>query len=296
MKIGFIGLGIMGHPMFLNIARKHDDEVFCTDISTESALKIAEEAQALGAKASAVPGNLELAEKADVIISMVPRSEDSLAVYREILPALGPGKICIDMSTIDPEVSVEIAGFVRETGAEYADAPVVKSQAAAVAGKLGIYVGSTPELFEQIRPILSYMGETILHLGENGRGLVMKICHNALVSQIQNGVNETSELARRNGIDARTYVRAIAAGGGQNAYLDNHVEMLAENEFPAAFTIQNAAKDVHICLDLAARTGLLMPGEENAVKVFDKAMEMGFAKEDWAATVKAYRELAEEGL
>ncbi len=294
MKIGFIGLGIMGHPMFLNIAKKHDDAVFCTDIVFDNAVKIAEEAKAFGAQAEAVFGNRKLAEVSDLIISMVPRSEDSLAVYREILPALGPGKTCIDMSTIDPAVSVEIAGFVKESGAEFADAPVVKSQAAAIAGKLGIYVGSSPELFEKIRPVLSYMGEKILYLGENGRGLVMKICHNALVSQIQNGVNETSELARRNGIDARLYVEAIAAGGGQNAYLDNHVDMLAENEFPASFTLQNAAKDMNICMDLAARTGLSMPGEENVLKVYRKALEMGLQKEDWGATVKAYRELTGE--
>lgn len=291
MKIGFIGLGIMGTPMFLNIAKKHDDRVYCTDIVFENAEKAALSARESGAEAEAVKDNLTLAEKADLIITMVPKSEDSRSVYQGILPALGPGKTCIDMSTIDPYVSQEIAAFVSETGAEFADAPVVKSRAAAEAGKLGIYVGSTDELFEKIRPVLSYMGEQILHLGGNGKGLVMKICHNALVSQIQNGVNETSELALRNGIDARTYTRAIAAGGGQNAYLDNHVEMLAENDFPASFSLQNAAKDMNICMDLAARTGLPMPGEENVLRVYKKALEMGLQKEDWGATVKAYREL-----
>ena len=294
MKIGFIGLGIMGMPMFLNIAKKHDDAVFCTDIVQENAKKAAEEARHLGADASFCPDNLSLAKNADIIISMVPKSEDSKKVYLGILPALRSGKICIDMSTIDPAVSQEIAGFVKETGAEFADAPVVKSRAAAEAGNLGIYVGASEELYERILPVLSYMGSTVLYLGPNGSGLVMKICHNALVSQIQNGVNETSELARRNGIDARTYVQAIAAGGGQNAYLDNHVNMLAENEFPASFTLQNAAKDVRICMELAKRTGILMPGEENVTRVYDKALEMGLQKEDWGATVKAYRELCGE--
>ena len=294
MKIGLIGLGIMGRPMFLNIAKKHDDMVFCTDIVPEAAHSAAAEAVSLSARAEALPDNISLAKAADVIITMVPKSADSEAVYREILPVLGPGKICIDMSTIDPAVSKEIAAFVQETGAEFADAPVVKSRAAAEAGLLGIYVGATDALFEKIRPILSYMGAKILHLGPNGSGLVMKICHNALVSQIQNGVNETSELALRNGIDARSYAEAIAAGGGQNAYLDNHVEMLAKNEFPPSFTLQNAAKDVHICLDLAERTGLPMPGEENVVRVYDEALEMGLAKEDWGATVKAYRKISDQ--
>ena len=294
MKIGFIGMGIMGAPMFLNIAKKHDDEVFCTDLFPEAAKKAAAEAIEAGGRATALPDNRTLAKTADIIITMVPKSEDSEKVYREILPELQSGKCCIDMSTIDPAVSVRIAAFVKESGADFADAPVVKSCAAAEAGKLGIYVGAEKETYEKILPILSYMGEKILYLGENGSGLVMKICHNALVSQIQNGVNETSELARRFGIDARTYAEAIRAGGGQNAYLDNHVEMLAENEFPASFTVQNAAKDVHICMEMAERAGLPMPGEENAVKVFDKALSMGLQKEDWGATVKAYRKIAEE--
>ena len=294
MKIGLIGLGIMGTPMFLNIAKKHNDQVFCCDIRPEAAEQAADEARKLGADARALPDSLSLAEAADLIITMVPKSEDSRSVWESILPALGPGKIGIDMSTIDPEVSVEIAKIVQERGAEFADAPVVKSKAAAEQGKLGIYVGCREALFDKICPVLSYMGAEVLRLGENGAGLVMKICHNALVSQIQNGVNETVTLAGRFGIDAKTYAHAISMGGGQNAYLDNHVTMLQENEFPASFTVQNAAKDVHICMDLAGRIGLPMPGEENAVRVFDEALRLGLGIEDWGATVKAYRKLAEE--
>ena len=98
---------------------------------------------------------------------------------------------------------------------------MVKSKAAAIAGKLGIYVGCDASLYEKIRPILLYMGENVIRMGENGAGLVMKICHNALVSQIQNGVNETATLAAANGIDILTFAEAISYGGGQNSYLDN---------------------------------------------------------------------------
>ena len=154
MKIGFIGMGIMGAPMFVNIAKKHDDAVYCADLFIEAAEKAAAEANAAGGNAEALPDNFSVARAADVIITMVPKSEDSEKVYREILPVLGPGKTCIDMSTIDPAVSTAIAAFVKETGADFADAPVVKSRAAAEAGKLGIYVGAAPETFEKIRGIL----------------------------------------------------------------------------------------------------------------------------------------------
>ena len=294
MKIGFIDLGIMGMPMCVNIAKKHADYVYCTDMNFDRAEETANEGNAAGGHVTALPDNLSVAEVSDVIITMVPKSEDSRSVYEELLPVLGTGKTCIDMSTIDPAVSVEIAEMVKATGARFADAPVVKSQAAAIAGVLGIYVGADEETYQQILPILSYMGEKIFHLGGNGSGLVMKICHNALVSQIQNGVNETMTLASRFGIAPGVFAEAVKAGGGQNAYLDGHQKMFEEDSYPAAFTVRNAAKDVHICLDMAERAGLPMPGEENAASVFDKAMEMGLDGEDWAATIKAYRRRSEE--
>ncbi|MCR4709571.1 MAG: NAD(P)-dependent oxidoreductase [Clostridiales bacterium] len=283
MKIGFAGLGIMGESMAENIIKKHDDEVFVFDIVKEKTDKLA----ALGG--IACESLKELAERSDVFISMVPKSEHSRAVYTEILPVLKEGKTCIDMSTIDPNVSVEISEMVKKNGAEFIDAPVVKSKPAAIAGKLGIYVGGSEETYEKMRPILLYMGENVIRLGDNGKGLVMKICHNALVSQIQNGVNETSTLAGLNGIDILTFAKAISYGGAGNWYLDSKKDVLAKEDYTTAFSIENEHKDVHICLDLAKACGFSMPGEENAVRVYDEAMDKGLGKEDFSATIKVVR-------
>ena len=283
MKIGFAGLGIMGESMAENIIKKHDDTVYVFDIVKEKTDKLA----ALGG--TPCESLKEMADKADVFISMVPKSEHSRTVYTEILPVLKEGKICIDMSTIDPNVSVEISEMVKKTGAEFIDAPVVKSKPAAIAGKLGIYVGGSQETYEKMRPILLYMGENVIRLGDNGKGLVMKICHNALVSQIQNGVNETSTLAGLNGIDILTFAEAISYGGAGNWYLDSKKDVLSKEDYTTAFSIENEHKDVHICLDLAKSCGFSMPGEENAVRVYDKAMEMGIGKEDFCATIKVVR-------
>lgn len=289
MKIGFVGLGIMGESMCENIIRKHDDQVFLFDVIKEKVDKLSK----IGGVAC--NSSKEVAENADVFISMVPKSEHSRAVYEEILPALCKGKTCIDMSTIDPAVSVEIAGKVKATGAEFIDAPVVKSKPAAIAGKLGIYVGGSEEAYQQMRPILLYMGENVIRLGDNGKGLVMKICHNALVSQIQNGVNETSSLAKLNGIDILTFAEAISYGGAGNWYLDSKKDVLAKEDYTTAFSIENEHKDVHICLNLAKECGFSMPGEENAARVYDKAMEMGIGKEDFCATIKVVRAGHEDG-
>lgn len=284
MKIGFIGLGIMGESMCENIVRKHDDIVYVFDYVEEKVTLLASK----GAVACA--NSVEVAQQTDVIISMVPKSEHSKSVYTEILPVLNNGKICIDMSTIDPSVSVEIAGMVQKTGAAFLDAPVVKSKPAAVAGKLGIYVGGDAAVYEKVKPILAYMGENIIHMGDNGKGLVMKICHNALVSQIQNGVNETAALAEANGIDIMTFAQAISYGGGQNFYLDSKKEPISREDYTTAFSVENMAKDVHICMELAKECGVSMPGEANAVRVYDEAMKAGYGREDFCATVKIVRE------
>jgi 3-hydroxyisobutyrate dehydrogenase len=283
MKIGFIGLGIMGESMCENIVRKHNDTVYCYDHKPSQNEKLA----AIGAVPCA--DEIEIAKRADVIITMVPTSAHSRDVYTKILPFLGPGKTCVDMGTIDPPASVEIAETVKKTGAEFIDAPVLKSKPAAIAGKLNILVGGSDEAFEAMKPILLYMGEHVMHLGGNGTGLVMKICHNALLSQIQNGVNETATLAAKMGIDIRTFAQAISYGGAGNSYLTSKLENLANEDYTTAFSVQNEHKDVHICLNMAKEIGFPMPGEENVARVYDRALEMGLGKEDLSATIKVVR-------
>lgn len=283
MKIGFIGLGIMGESMSENIVKKHDDQVYVFDF-------VKEKVDQLAAKgAQPCQSSLELAKASDVIITMVPKSEHSRAVYTEILEALDNTKTCIDMSTIDPSVSVEISEMVKKTGAAFLDAPVVKSKPAAEAGKLGIYVGGDEEACEKMRPILLYMGEHVKRMGTNGKGLVMKICHNALVSQIQNGVNETIALAGKNGISVSEYAEAISYGGGQNFYLDSKKGVIEAEDYTTAFSVENMAKDIDICMKLAEETGIAMPGGQNACNVYKKALESGYGKEDFCATIKVVK-------
>ena len=284
MKIGFIGLGIMGEAMCRNIVRKNEDPVYVFDFVQEKVDLLVKEG------AIACLNSREVAEKADMIITMVPKSEHSRAVVNEVLPVLSETKIYVDMSTINPDVSVELSEMVKKTGADFLDAPVVKSRPAAEAGKLGIYVGGSEEGYQKILPVLSYMGENIIRMGDNGKGLIMKICHNALVSQIQNGVNETSALAAKNGIDILTYAEAISYGGGQNFYLDSKKNAIANEDYPTAFSIANMHKDVHICLNLAKQSELAMPGEENAAGVYDEAMEKGYGPEDFCATIKVVKD------
>lgn len=284
MKIGFIGLGIMGESMAENIVKKHNDKVYVFDF-------VKEKVDMLASK-GAIPceNSIELAKNSDVIISMVPKSEHSRAVYEGIIDVLDDTKTCIDMSTIDPSVSVEISKMVKAKGAGFIDAPVVKSKPAAIEGTLGIYVGGDEKTYEAMKPILSYMGCNIIRMGDNGKGLVMKICHNALVSQIQNGVNETITLAKANGISIPEFTKAVSYGGAANWYLDGQAGKLDAEDYTTAFSIENMAKDVSICVNLARECGVKMPGEENALNVYTRALEKGMGKEDFRATIKVVRE------
>lgn len=283
MKIGFIGLGIMGESMCENIIKKHNDTVYCFDINRKQVEKLSD----LGA----VPceSSVQVIQSCDLVISMVPKSEHVRAIYSELMPYIEKGKICVDMSTIDPSVSVEIANQIKAKGGQFADAPVVKSKPAAIAGTLGILVGCDEELFPIIEPILRYMGATVIRMGGNGKGLVMKICHNTLVGQIQNGVNETMNLAVKMGIDIDDYTAAIAAGGGQCFYLDGQHENLKNENWTTAFSLENMHKDIGICERLSKEIGFPMPGMENVKAVYDKGMENGIGKEDFRATYKVVR-------
>jgi 3-hydroxyisobutyrate dehydrogenase len=283
MKIGFIGLGIMGESMCANVVKKHNDTVYCSDLNKDQVRKLA----ALGA----VPceNNVEVAEKADVIISMVPTSKNVSDLYHELLPYITEGMICIDMSTIDPSVSVEISKEVKEKGAQFADAPVVKSKAAAIDGTLGVLVGCDESLYPVIEPILRYMGTTVIRMGENGKGLVMKICQNTLVGEIQNGVNETLLMALHYGISVDNFAAAVAAGGANCAYMAVQKDKLKNEDYSVAFSFENMNKDIHICERMAADAGMEMPGMQNVKRVFEKGMAAGLAKEDFRATYKVVR-------
>ena len=221
---------------------------------------------------------------------MVPRSEHLTGVYDEILPAIDETKICIDMSTVDPSVSVATAKRVEARGGRFADCPVVKSKPAAIAGTLGIYAGCSEALFEEIRPILLYMGCNVKRMGDVGSGITMKICHNALVAQIQNGVNETLALACKCGISPGDFAEAISYGGGQNFYLDGQWRNLAAENWETAFSMENMHKDLGICMALSEEKGFPMPGAANAKAVYDEGIQKGLGKLDFRATYKIVKE------
>ena len=284
--LGFIGLGTMGESMSENLINKSGHSVVVYDINQSQVNKMVE----LGAeKGTSIT---DIGNKSDIIFIMVPRSEHVKSVIQELLPELKEGKIVIDMSTIDVSMSKEVAGMVKETGADFLDAPVVKSKPAAISGELGIYVGGSEQSYHLVKPLLSCMGKGIIHLGENGRGISMKIAHNMLVGQIQNGVNEMLVLTEKAGIAIDDVVEAISYGGGQNFYLDSKKDTIKDQDFTPKFSFENMNKDIGLALTMAKELGIQLPGAELIKDVYAKGMESELGTEDFSASIKVVKENA----
>ena len=276
MKVGFIGLGIMGLPMATNISKKYEligYDVVKKDVPFRWASSYK-----------------EVVDFSDVVITMVPKNEHMISVYTELLKHSVKGKIFIDMSTIAPQVSLDMSVKVKEAGATLLDAPVVKSQPAAIKGELGIYVGGDFETYKKVEEILLCMGKNIIYMGENSKGLVMKILHNMLVGEIQNGVNEVMTIAKSLNMNIDDVKTAISYGGGQCFYLDTKAENIKNEVFPTAFSVENMNKDVHFAKELASSLFLNLNGLNNVVNVYEKAMDEGYAKEDFSASFKVVKE------
>ena len=272
MKIAFIGLGIMGMPMATNISKKYD--LIGYDIfKKETPFRFASSYK-------------ECVDFADVIISMVPNNDNMLELFNEIKPYFKKGQIWIDMSTISPATNVKVANELEGTGVSLLDCPVVKSQPAAVKGELGIYVGGEKEVYEKIRPILECMGKNIIYMGNHGSGLQMKILHNALVGEIQNGVNEILGLAKKLGLDQKEVVEAFNYGGASCFYLDTKSNNIITNTYPTAFSVSNMNKDIHFAKEMASSVNADCYCLNHVVEIYEKAMDKGLAKEDFSASYK----------
>jgi 3-hydroxyisobutyrate dehydrogenase-like beta-hydroxyacid dehydrogenase len=279
MNVGFIGLGIMGESMCENIL-KRNFPTWVYDIDPTKMQKMKD----LGA--SPCKSVADIADHANYIIIMVPNSIHVEDVINKLLPKLKPGMVIIDMSTISPTVSKRLAEQVKTRGAEMLDAPVVKSKAAAISGELGILVGGNKQIFESVKPLLECMGKNIIHLGPNGNGLIMKLAHNMLVGEIQNGVNEMLVMTQATGLNIDDVVKAISYGGGQNFYLDSKWKNLKSQDYSPKFPFEHMNKDLGLTHDFIQNLHLELPGLELIQRIYQTGMQNNLNREDFSASFK----------
>jgi len=255
-RVGFIGLGIMGRPMCANLLKAG----YSLTVWNRSRPGI-DEVVSLGAATGESPA--DVAAKSDVIITIVTDSPDVQQVVlgpNGVLEGARPGSVVIDMSTISPSVTREVAAALEQRGVEMLDAPVSGGDVGAKAGTLSIMVGGKPEIFERCLPVFQAMGKNIIHIGPNGAGQTTKLCNQIAVALNMLAGCEAIMLAARSGIDPKKMLDAISAGAAGSWMISNLAPRIVKGDFAPGFMIRLAQKDLRLVLESAGELQLPLPG------------------------------------
>lgn len=292
MKIGLIGLGIMGLPMGRNLLKAgYDLTVYDRRTAPMEAL-----AQS-GARTA--PEVRALAEATDVLLTMLPNSPDVRAVVLGeggALEAMRPGSVLVDMSSINPMVSVEIAAALRERGVEMLDTPVSGGEPKAVDGTLAFMVGGKQAVFDRLESLLLSMGASAVRCGEVGAGNVAKLCNQIIVAVNIAAVSEALMLGQLAGVEPTVVFRAIRGGLAGSAVMDAKAPMMLEHNFKPGFTIDLHTKDLDNVLDTAKALDAPAMLTGQVVEMMKVLRREGHGACDHSALVTFYERLAGETL
>ncbi|MDE1150749.1 MAG: 2-hydroxy-3-oxopropionate reductase [Azospirillaceae bacterium] len=286
MRIGFIGLGIMGRPMARHlIDGGHDLLVARRRSPIPDELSQA----AVCATARAV------AEGADLVILMLPDTpdvEDVLFAADGVAAGLSPGKTVMDMSAIDPVATRRFAARIRDLGCDYVDAPVSGGEIAAKAGTLSIMVGAEPATFERVQPVLARMGSRVTHVGGVGDGQTAKVANQMVVGLTIAAVAEALTFAARAGADPARVRDALLGGFAASRVLDVHGQRMLDRAFQPGFSITLHAKDLALALSAGRTLTLPMPQTAACQQLLLSAIAQGEGGLDHAALFNTFARLA----
>jgi len=287
-KVGFIGLGIMGKPMSLNLI-KSGHKLTVLDLNQEAV----EQLKAAGADAASTPK--EVAEKSDVIITMLPASKHVKEVIlgeNGILEGATPGSVIIDMSSITPNVSRELAAEAAKIGVDMLDAPVSGGEPKAIDGTLSIMVGGKSEAFESVKSVLNGMGKDIVLVGDSGCGVTAKLANQIIVNLNIAAMSEALVLAAKAGIDIEKMYEAIRGGLAGSTVLDAKVPMILERNFAPGGSIAINMKDITNVMDTAHEIGVPLPLSSQLLEIFHALKTDGKVNDDHSSIVRYYEKLA----
>ena len=281
-KVGFIGLGIMGRPMALNL-QKAGYTLFVHGRRIESMAPLAQ------AGCTACATAAEAAAQADVTIIMV---SDTADVEQVIFGAGGvthgakPGSVVVDMSTISPTATRRFAEELGVRGIEMLDAPVSGGDVGAINATLSIMVGGKSAVFERVQPLFAAMGKNIVHIGDNGAGQVAKACNQIVVAVTIEAVAEALTFARKSGVDAAKVRDALLGGFAASRILEVHGKRMLDNNYQPGFKTKLHQKDMNIVLQTAKELGLALPAAALVMQHMNALMGTGDGELDSAAVMK----------
>jgi len=297
MKIGFIGTGAMGRPMLANLVKKGH---------TVSAYDVAEPALdgAVRAGAARAASTAAAARDAELVITMLPSSSHAESAYLGaggVLESVARGRLCVDMSTIDPSVSRRIAAAVTARGARFLDAPVSGGVPRAEDGTLAIMVGGDARDFEEARPVLAAMGANIIHVGPVGSGEVAKLCNNLIAGVAAVAVSEAFRIAEGFGVDPKVLTDVISKSSG-NTWVMEHMHPVpglvgkapSSRDYAPGFTTDLMAKDLGLAVNAARELRVpvvVAPAAQQALRL---ASSHGLGRKDFSSVYMFLRASSRE--
>ena len=293
MQLGFIGIGVMGRPMTLNLLKAgHSVTIYARHPEK------AEVQEVIQAGAKLAPSPRAVAIASEIVITMVPNSpqvEEVVTGPQGLLEGARKGLIIVDMSTIAPTVSRQMAEAAKARGVHFLDAPVSGGSQGAINGTLSIMVGGEQKIFEQVRPAFEAMGkkESIFYVGGHGSGEVVKLINNLLAANIAAAIAETFVLGVKAGGDVDTIAKIVGASTGASWQLANQFPLRAFNgSFKPGFMTDLMHKDVGLGLDLAAELQSPLPLSGLTRQMYEMARAAGYGKDDYTSILKVLEQEA----
>ena len=287
LKIGFIGLGIMGTPMAGHLLKAGHQLYVYTLGTVPPEIASSSATQCVSAQ--------DVAERADIIITMVPDTPDvAEALFGEsgVAKGLSAGKIVIDMSSISPVETKQFAKKIEALGCDYLDAPVSGGDVGAKNAALSIMVGGKAEVFERVKPVFELMGKNITLVGGSGDGQTCKVANQIVVALTINAVAEGLLFAARAGADAAKVRQALMGGLATSRILDILGDRMIKRNFDPGFRIALHQKDLNLALGAAKSLGLALPATSNAQQLFSACVSHGGAAWDHSGMVRALEKLS----
>lgn len=287
MKLGFIGLGIMGKPMSKNLVKAGHELV----VYNRSKASV-DELVALGAKAADTPK--EVAENSDVIITMLPNSPQVLEIClgeNGIIEGAREGQVVIDMSSIDPLKSREVSEGLAAKGVDFLDAPVSGGEPKAIDGTISVMVGGKKEVFDKNYDVMKAMAGSVVYVGEVGAGNITKLANQVIVALNIAAMSEAFTLATKAGVDPDLVYQAIRGGLAGSTVLDAKAPMVMDRNFNPGFRIELHIKDLQNVLDTSHELGASLPLTSQVMEIMQALRADGHEKDDHSAIAKYYEKM-----
>ena len=288
-NIGFIGLGIMGGPMAINL-QAAGYSLHISDHDQNALEKLAEQG------AVVIQSGQEVAKNADIVILMLPDTphvETVLFGYEGVSSGLSCEKLVIDMSSISPSATIDFAKRINDLGCDYLDAPVSGGALKAITGELSILVGGQRAAFDRANDVFNVMGGTVTLIGErNGDGQVCKVANQILVGTMTSGVAEALLFASKSGASPEMVRTALLGGAAQSIILENHGQRMIDRNFDPSFRADLQCKDLGLAVEACKEVGLYLPGATASWQLFNACIAGGDGSNDAISVLKTLEKMA----